>query len=326
MKDIFREATLKGLFASSFGFFRQEMKKQYSGLRLAGVWLSMFWCVLRHGSSPAEYAHLNFDKKSDRERARYFTMFRFERFIKRANAGDKQLFIDKAAFNRRFSAYLHRDWLDVSQASFEEFAAFIRAHGQVMIKATSLSCGKGITKYVYDPADDLQALYEANRDMLLEQVVAQHPALAAFNPGSTNVPRLNTMVDGQGNVHIFSAFLRTGTGEAVVDNMGAGGMAAHIDVDTGLVTTPAIDMHRREYIVHPVTGVPFVGFRVPHWEQAKAAVTAAAKEIPDMRYIGWDVAVTEDGVCLIEGNDRADICVRQFVDRRGWYRELTAML
>ncbi len=326
MRDIFREATLKGLFASSFGFFRQEMRKQYHGPGLLLVWLSMFWCVLRHGSSPAEYAQLNFDKKSDRERARYFTMFRFERFIKKANTGDKELFINKAAFNERFAAYLHRDWLDVSKAGFDEFAAFIRSHGQVMIKATSLSCGKGITKYAYDPADDLRALYDANRDMLLEQVIVQHRELAAFNPASTNVPRLNTMVDGQGNVHVFSAFLRTGAGDAVVDNLGAGGMAAHIDVDTGVVTTPAIDMHRREYIVHPLSGQVFPGFRVPRWEEAKSAVIAAAREVPGMRYIGWDVAVTDDGVCLIEGNDRADICVRQFVDRQGWYKQLRAML
>ena len=326
MKDIFREATLKGLLASSFGFFREQMKAQYSGARLFGVWASMFWCVLRHGASPAEYARLDFDRKSDRERARYFTMFRFERFIKKANTGDKRVFIDKTAFNRRFSGYLGRDWLDVSKASFEEFADFVRAHGQVMIKATSLSCGKGIVKYAYAPSDDLRALYERSRDTLVEQLVVQHPALAAFNPASTNVPRLNTMVDREGQVHIFSAFLRTGAGDTAVDNMGAGGMAAHIDVDTGLVTTPAIDVRRREYIVHPVTGVPFVGFAVPHWDEAKAAVTAAAKEVPGMRYIGWDVAVTEDGVCLIEGNDRADICVRQYVDRRGWYRELTAML
>ena len=134
------------------------------------------------------------------------------------------------------------------------------------------------------------------------------------------------MVDGQGNVHLFSAFLRTGAGSAVVDNLGAGGMAAHIDVDTGLVTTPAIGMDRREYVAHPLSGQVFLGFRVPRWEEAKRTVIAAAKEVPGMRYIGWDVAVTEDGVCLIEGNDRADICVRQFVDRQGWYRQLLALL
>lgn len=326
MKDIFREATLKGLFASSFGFFRERMRKQYHGLGLFAVWLSMFWCVLRHGASPAEYAHLDFDKKSDRERARYFTMFRFERFIKKANTGDKQLFINKAAFNRRFADDLHRDWLDVSQASFTEFADFIRSHGQVMIKAASLSSGKGITKYAYDPADNLPALYDANRDKLLEQVIVQHPAMAAFNPSSVNVPRLNTMIDRDGQVRIFSALFRTGQGDTVVDNLDAGGMCATIDVDTGVIINTAIDKQSREYIRHPVTGQVFPGFQVPHWDQAKALAVKAARQTPDMRYIGWDVAITETGVCLVEGNDRADMCNRQLVDRQGWYKQLTAML
>ena len=327
MKEIFREATLKGLFESSFGFFRSEIRRCYTGVfaRFSN-WISMFWCILRHGSSPAEYMHLNFDKKSDRERAGYFTMFRFERFIKKANTGDKMIFMNKVQFNERFSTYLNRDWLDVSKATEEEFSSFILSHGTVMIKATELSCGKGISRYTWQEGDDLTALYNNNRDMLLEEVIVQHPALAAFNPTSVNVPRLNTMLDRNGEPVVFSAFFRAGSGDAVVDNMGAGGMAAHIDVDTGIVDTLAIDMKRREYVCHPESGEVFPGLRIPHWEEARQLVIDAAREVPEMRYIGWDVAVTDSGVCLIEGNDRADICVRQFVDRHGWYKQLTSML
>jgi hypothetical protein len=194
-----------------------------------------------------------------------------------------------------------------------------------MLKATELSCGKGISRYVYREGDDLRVLYKANQDMLMEEVIHQHPALAAFNPQSVNVPRLNTMLDENGQVHLFSAFLRTGAGDAIVDNLGAGGMAAHIDPATGIVTTLAIDAAQNEYICHPRSGVAFPGFAVPHWDEAVAIVTQAAKEVPEMRYIGWDVAITADGVCLIEGNDRADICVRQYVDRRGWYKYLTKL-
>jgi hypothetical protein len=322
MNEMLREATVKDLFASSFGFFQRYNKKHYHGLGRAVIWASMFWCVLRHGSSPAEYAYLGFDKKSDRERADYFTMFRFERFIKKVNTGDKMVFMNKIQFNQRFAAYLHRDWMDISQASFEEFSDFVRRHGEVMLKATELSCGKGISRYVYREGDDLRVLYKANQDMLMEEVIHQHQDLAAFNPQSVNVPRLNTMLDENGQVHVFSAFLRTGAGDAIVDNLGAGGMAAHIDPATGIVTTLAIDAALNEYICHPRTGVPFPGFQVPHWDEAIAIVTQAAKEVPEMRYIGWDVAITDDGVCLIEGNDRADICVRQYVDRRGWYKYL----
>ena len=326
MKEMLREATIRELLRSSFGFFQQENRRCYRGLARLWNWIAMLWCVLRHGSSPAEYTHLYFDKKNDRERDRYFTMLRFERFIKKANTGDKMIFMNKIRFNERFSAYLNRDWLDVSRATPEEFARFVKDHGAVMLKATELSCGKGISRYEYREGDDLDALYQANRDTLAEEFIVQHPALAAFHPGSVNVPRLNTMLDKNGEPHLFSAFFRAGSGDAVVDNMGAGGMAAHIDPETGIVTTLAIDMQRREYIRHPVSGQVFPGLRIPHWEEAKDLVLRAAREVPDMRYIGWDVAVTEDGVCLIEGNDRADICVRQFVDRRGWYKELTALL
>lgn len=326
MREMLREATIRGLFASSFGFFREKTRRTYRGWARFCVWLSMLWCVLRHGSSPAEYARLDFDKKSDRERARYFTMLRFERFIKKANTGDKSLFINKIRFNERFAPYLRRDWLDLSKATEEEFSAFVRAHGSVMLKATSLSSGSGISRYDWREGDDLSALYAESRALLAEEVVAQHPALAAFNPTSVNVPRLNTMLDQNGEPHIFSALIRTGRGDTVVDNLDAGGLAAHIDPDTGIVDNLAIDKNHEEFILHPISGEKFPGFQVPHWEEAKALALRAARETPDMRYIGWDVAITPDGVCLIEGNDRADICNRQFVDRRGWYRELKAML
>ena len=316
----------KELFQRSFGFFDQETRRKYSGGGIVCNWISMLWCVLRHGSSPAEYIHLQFDRKSDRERARYFTMFRTDRFLKKANTGDSSLLWDKARFNRHFSAYLNRDWLDVSTATEEEFSDFIRSHSVVMLKATSLSCGKGISRYTYREGDDLTALYNNNRDVLMEEFIVQHPKLAAFNPSSVNVPRLNTMLDQNGEPHLFSAFFRTGNGDTVVDNMGAGGMAAHIDVETGIVDTLAVDEETHEYLLHPISGQVFPGLQIPFWDEAKAVVLKAAREIPNMRYVGWDVAITETGVCLIEGNGRADPCVRQFVDRRGWYHDLKKYL
>ena len=326
MKEMLKEAGLRELFKRSFGFFIHVTRQRYSGFGRFVNWISMFWCVLRHGSSPAEYARLNFDKKSDRERSRYFTMVRGERFLKQANAGDSTIFRNKVRFNHLFSQYLNRDWLDVSQATEEEFSDFVRSHGTVMLKATNLASGRGISRYTYQEGDDLTALYNKNRDVLMEEFIVQHPKLAAFNPASVNTPRLNTMLDQNGEPVIFSAFFRSGFGDAVVDNMGAGGMAAHIDVETGIVDTLAIDEEAHEYLVHPISGQVFPGLQIPFWEEAKAAVLNAAREVPDMRFIGWDVAITETGICVVEGNHRPDPCVRQFVDRRGWYKEMKALL
>ena len=53
---------------------------------------------------------------------------------------------------------------------------------------------------------------------------------------------------------------------------------------------------------HPSTGERFEGFRIPCWDEALRVVEAAARAFHFVRTIGWDVAITDDGVFLIEGN------------------------
>lgn len=320
-KDFHREDTIGDLFVNAFGLFRRCTNEDYAlGGRIAS-WLGMFWCVLRHGASPTEYIYLRFDRKNDRERDGYFTMLRFERFLKKVNTGDKSLFMNKIRFNQRFDSYLRRPWLDVDKATQAEFDAFIKREGAVLCKPLERSSGHGIFKYTYSPGDDLIAVKKQVSGMLLEHILLQHPEMAAFNPSCVNVPRLNTFLDKNGQPHLLSALFRSGIGDTVVDNLGSGGLIAHVDPDTGIVTNTALDLNRREYIHHPDSGKRIVGFQIPHWQQAKALALQAAREVPDIRWVGWDVAILPDGVCLIEGNDRADIRNLQYADRHGWRRQ-----
>ena len=43
--------------------------------------------------------------------------------------------------------------------------------------------------------------------------------------------------------------------------------------------------------------------KIPMWDRVLEVVIEAAKKIPQVRYIGWDIAITNDGVELIEGNN-----------------------
>ena len=52
-----------------------------------------------------------------------------------------------------------------------------------------------------------------------------------------------------------------------------------------------------------MTGTPIKGFQFPDWEKAIELVLGAAREIPQMAYVGWDIAFTPDGPCLVEGNN-----------------------
>ena len=45
-----------------------------------------------------------------------------------------------------------------------------------------------------------------------------------------------------------------------------------------------------------------VGMRIPMWDKVLEVVTKAAKRIPQIRYVGWDIAITNSSIEIIEGN------------------------
>ena len=56
------------------------------------------------------------------------------------------------------------------------------------------------------------------------------------------------------------------------------------------------------YTGHPQTGTPIVGFSVPHWDQVFRIALEASEVVPEVGYVGWDIAIREGDVVLIEGN------------------------
>jgi hypothetical protein len=70
-----------------------------------------------------------------------------------------------------------------------------------------------------------------------------------------------------------------------------------------------------------------LGFVVPNYDIAVDAVKRAAKVVPDVRYIGWDVAITPEGCELIEANHDADPNFHQlgYCDKN-YYEKLKSMI
>jgi hypothetical protein len=59
--------------------------------------------------------------------------------------------------------------------------------------------------------------------------------------------------------------------------------------------------------VHPDTGVVFKDFKIPYYEDAVKLVCQAHTFFYNVRSIGWDVAISELGPVIIEGNDNWEI-------------------
>ena len=141
-------------------------------------------------------------------------------------------------------------------------------------------------------------------------MVIQHPKMASLCPTSVNTCRIATLL-GDKQQGIVYAFLRIGNGK-VMDNVDCGGMAARIDLDTGRLLTVGADKQGNTFIKHPITNTSIIGFTIPYWEEAKAMCLKAAEKVPEMRFIAWDVAITENGPTFIEGNSFPSHAIPQF--------------
>lgn len=229
-----------------------------------------------------------------------------ERISDRLNAGSTKeqtdLFEDKHLFNETFRGDVRRKWLYLPESSAEDIRALLAENEYVFLKACVSSRGNNIERLRCADMDP-DALYAGYRDQeyLLEAPIRQHPAMAELNPASVNTVRFIAARHGD-RVQPVGAGLRCGGGGQVVDNFHHGGTAYPLDLETGIVTGPGIDLAGNAVLRHPVTGHIMPGFQVPHWDMVLALIRRAAVTVPHIGYVGWDVAVTEDGPELVEGN------------------------
>jgi hypothetical protein len=107
-------------------------------------------------------------------------------------------------------------------------------------------------------------------------------------------------------------------GNTVVDNFHAGGIAAKVDLHSGMLG-PATDLGVHAAIGwcerHPDTGAQIHGRILPLWPQVLEVVQRAHAAFSDRVVIGWDVAVTPEGPQLIEGNGSPDLDIIQRTHR-----------
>ncbi len=146
---------------------------------------------------------------------------------------------------------------------------------------------------------------------LFQETLVQHPLVDAINPSCINTIRMDSYVDQDGIPEVLSAYLRVSTQNSHVDNSSSGGSYVGINMDTGtlmrdaysnITITGGLTITR-----HPVTGLVFEGYKLPFFDEVKDLVLNAARLVPSMKLIGWDIAITKDGPVLIEGNYKYDI-------------------
>lgn len=141
-------------------------------------------------------------------------------------------------------------------------------------------------------------------DYIFIEYVVMHQEIQRLNPGSLNTIRVMLINENGDNPFIASSFMRIGTKQSgIVDNTAQGGMFCKVDVLTGRfydgekinnhIITPSPK--------HPDTGEVVEGI-IPNWELVKGKLVEIAKYMPQLEWMGFDIAITENGFNIIEIN------------------------
>ncbi len=169
---------------------------------------------------------------------------------------------------------------------------------------------------------------------ILQPQVRPHSGMRQWSsPNGLPTIRLVTVMRPAGP-EIMYACLRIPVGASVTDNFGTGtngNLVAGIDVERG-VLTHAYGSRQRNWPVmvevaeHPDTRCRFAGIPVPSWPEAVDAAMRGQASLPRLKTIGWDVAVTTNGVLLVELNSNYGVYTLQVAYQRGLKTELAAEL
>jgi len=173
----------------------------------------------------------------------------------------------------------------------------------------SAGCGSYIANQV-----DLQSI---KRDFLYQSIVKAHPNIAKLAPGNAlNTIRVHSYLCKDGSIEIQSAHIKLST-SGITDNIGTGGIGVRIDIKNGKLEKYGFSEIgvKRWYDIHPKGSVNFENFVIPFWGETIELLNRLHNLFPNIKSVGWDIAVTNKGPCVIEGNAGGDIFIPQLFIR-----------
>lgn len=212
----------------------------------------------------------------------------------------------------------------------ENIVDYIKSKEKVVLK--KLRGGSGIGVYVIawngedfvvntekKSSDDVKKLLTSKE--LLNAILCEYIIQADFSkklyPDSTNTIRIVCAKKcGEGEVHIIKAAQRIGTkASAPLDNVSKGALVCEINLETGELKKGIVAKNKEASAsftsVHPDTAMRLEGLVIPNWETIKAEVLALTRRFPYLRFVAWDVLLTNEGFCIIEGNASAGVTMFQ---------------
>ncbi|MDR1467140.1 MAG: hypothetical protein LBI55_01770 [Oscillospiraceae bacterium] len=282
------------------------------------LFVDMIFSTILVGSGLSDYLNYRFYKKTFKEKKEYVTIGYQAKFYKKVcSLKYADFFSNKINFNKNFKKYTKRDFFETSQG-LESLSKFVLKHKNFVIKPIVGLGGTDVSEVNFNEIGNLGKFYKKLKDkgFFLEEKIKQHSEWARLSPRSINTIRVMTRII-KGRPDLFFAVARVGSGKFLTDNFHKGGLAILVDLNTGTLKGNGITKNLQKYEVSPITGVKFDSFKIPFWEETKKIVIDAAFVNTKVAVVGWDIAISQNGPIIVEGNRGPGFDIVQVVLGRG---------
>lgn len=210
----------------------------------------------------------------------------------------------------------------------QSFLSFCSRHHTIFVKQNNGSCGIGAKSFTINNDKQAEMIFDEmvnSGKWIVEEQINQDPAISTFNSSSVNTVRLPSFKH-DGTVKCVYPCMRFGRAGSIIDNSTLEGLTVAIDEKTGELYPYAYDETGAVHVVHPDSRVSFRGFHIPQWDSLIALVKKAHLTLPDNQvYVAFDLALSNRGWCIIEGN-WGDWFLQQFTRKRGLKKEFVSLL
>lgn len=265
-----------------------------------------------------DYVNYKFYDKSFKERKKYATIgYQHDFYVLTANVKYAPFFSNKKNFHKNFKEFTKRSCVSYDDG-FEKVKKFILDRKEIVKKPINGLGGTDVCKIAVKDIKSIDEFYDNLKkdNCLIEDLVIQNKKWSKLNPKSLNTIRVVTKAFN-GKSEVIFAVARIGSGKSIVDNFHQGGVGVKVNIETGKLEGLAIDKKNNEYEFTPATKIKVDGFEIPFWQEVIKMCKKASLVNENVNIVGWDVALTDDGPLIIEGNRGPGMDIIQVLYQRG---------
>lgn len=305
--------------------------KRYSGLSLTRQWMRMAYLVFVIQTDSNKFRHSHLFEEERWKKAHKFSYGR-HRALHNGIEGflyeeEKNLIINKYKF---YQFCQEHSWdtpavyaiFKKGQIIYPDNDKCFLPERDLFVKQLDGGEGRGAKYFTYENGayrDSNGRFYDSERllsyliceskykeSLMVQEAKKNHFEWKRFSNGSLATCRIVTgrLPDNSSKIIPFFATLRMPVGNADADNYALGGMGSAINIETGtlgkaLSAKPVNDRFAWDF--HPDTGEKITGSTLYQWEEVARFAQEIHQKFRTLA-VAWDIALTQNGLCVIEGN------------------------